>query len=296
MNVAHELTVIIVSYNTQHELRNCLKSLYNSKQSISFKVCVVDNNSSDSSPEMVASFFPQVALLRSDANLGFAKANNLVLRNLDTQFALLLNPDTIVRDHAFDGTINFLRQHPQAGMVTCKLVTGNGSLDLACRRSFPTAFDGFCRAAGLSKLFPRSKLFARYNLTYLDENEISEVDAINGAFMMVRSEAIRDVGLLDEDYFMYMEDLDWCFRFKQKKWVCFYVPTHTVIHLKGQSGKKYSTTMILQFFKAMEYFYRKNCITKASPLAGTLTLIAIRLWKYATLLANSIRPDKRVTP
>ena len=296
MKVAHELTVIIVSYNTQSDLKNCLASIFNSSQSISFKVCVVDNNSTDSSPDMVASSFPQVALIRSTANLGFAKANNLVLRRLDTPFALLLNPDTIVLDHAFDGTIDFLGQHPRAGMATCKLVTANGSLDLACRRSFPTPFDGFCRAAGLSKLFPKSRLFARYNLTYLDENEISEVEAINGAFMMVRGEALRDVGLMDEDYFMYMEDLDWCLHFKQKKWACFYVPTHTVIHLKGQSGKKCSTKMILEFFKSMEYFYRKNCITQAGPLSGMITLIAIRLWGYSTLLVNSIRPEKRVTP
>ncbi len=291
-----ELMVIIVSYNTKFDLNKCLTSVFGSRQSISFKVCVVDNNSHDLSPDMVASCFSDVLLLRSDTNLGFAKANNLILRNLDTEFVLLLNPDTIVQDHAFDSTVNFLKEHPQVGMVTCKLVTGNGSLDLACRRSFPSAFDGFCRASGLSKLFPKSRLFARYNLTYLDEDEINEVDAINGAFMMVRSKVINEVGLLDEDYFMYMEDLDWCFRFKEKGWKTFYIPSHTVIHLKGQSGKKHSTKMISEFFKSMEYFYRKNYLTKKSTIANTSTIAGIRMWRYATLLINSMRSDKRVTP
>src|SRR5690606_20584224 len=161
-----------------------------------------------------------------------------VLRQVQTDYVLLLNPDTIVLDHAFDRPIAFLRAHPRAGMVSCRLVKADGTLDLACRRSFPTAFDGFCRAVGLSRLFPRSRWFARYNVTYRDEHQPARVDAVNGAFMLVPRAVMNEVGYLDESYFMYMEDLDWCYRFGAHGWEVYYDPSATVVHLKGESGRQ----------------------------------------------------------
>ena len=296
MTSQNGLSVVIVNYNTREDLKNCLNSIYNSKQDVEFEVWVVDNNSKDDSAELIETEFPKAKVIKNKANLGFATANNQVIRQTDGDFVLLLNPDTIVFDDVFHKTIEFLKETPKAGMVTCKLVKPDGNLDLACRRSFPSAFDGFCRAVGLSKIFPNSRLFARYNLTFLDENQVNEVEAINGAFMMVRKRAIDDVGLLDEDYFMYIEDLDWCFRFKQKGWKIYYVPTTNVIHLKGQSGRKDSNGMINEFFKSMEMFCRKNYLPSRSKVKFMWMTLGIKAWKQITLFRNSVRKEKRVTP
>ena len=292
-----ELSIIIVSYQTREHLRNCLRSIFGSRQRTRYEVRVVDNASTDGSAEMVAREFPAVHLVRNTENVGFARANNQALAEARGEFLLLLNPDTLVPDAALDTCIDFLREHPEAGIVGCRLVRADGSLDLACRRSFPTPFDGFCRATGLSALFPRSRLFARYNLTYLDEHRTTEVDAVNGAFMLVRAEAARAVGPLDERFFMYMEDLDWCWRFRAAGWKVYYHPAATVVHLKGESGKQRSSEMIRAFFDSMVLFCRKHY--RATPL-GRYTypavLLGIRTWMVATLLRNALRAEKRVTP
>ena len=291
-----ELSIVIVNFNTKKDFKNCLNSLFHSEQFTHFEVWVVDNNSSDGSSKMVEEEFANVTLIKNDENAGFSRANNLALKQIITPFILLLNPDTIIQDYVFDKTIDFLKSNGDAGMVSCKLVKADGNLDLACRRSFPSAFDGFCRAMGLAKLFPRSHVFARYNLTYLDENQTNEVDAVNGAFMMVKREAVYEVGLLDEDYFMYMEDLDWCYRFKKNGWKIYYVPDSTVIHLKGQAGKINSRIMTHEFFKSMELFCKKNYFNHDSNIRMQLVLLGIRTWRLITLFRNSIRAEKRVTP
>jgi N-acetylglucosaminyl-diphospho-decaprenol L-rhamnosyltransferase len=293
---AAELTIVIVNYNTVGHLGNCLDSIFGSRQAVSYRVWVVDNASTDGSPEMVASRYPQVGLIANRENVGFARANNQVLSRLDGDWALLLNSDTLVTDHVFDKGIAFLRQHAEAGMITCKLVQADGGLDLACRRAFPTAFDGFCRAVGLSSLFPRSPYLARYNLTYLDEDETVEVDAVNGAYMLVRRAAMAEVGLLDESYFMYMEDLDWCYRFRQRGWRIFYVPDGTVIHLKGQSSSQNSEAMIRAFFDSMVLFCEKHYAAVQSRAGLLATVCGIRAWERATLWRNSLRGEKRVRP
>ena len=290
------LSVIIVNFNTKDELRNCLSSIYESRQSTTYDVWVVDNHSSDSSAEMVEDEFPQAEVIKSEVNLGFSAANNLVLRRVQSDFILLLNPDTIVSDYIFDRMIEFLQTSLDAGMATCKLVKADGTLDLACRRSFPSVWDGFSRAVKLSTVFPKSRFFAGYNLTFLDENQTYEVDAINGAFMMAKREAVEEVGLLDEDYFMYMEDLDWCFRFKEKGWKIYYVPTAQVIHLKGRSGKQNSARMIRQFFKSMKWFCLKNYFHHRPGIQWWVTSLGITAWERMTLFQNTMRFEKRVTP
>jgi len=293
--VPKDLTVVIVSYNCREVLLDCLASMERSRQDVSYEVHLVDNASTDGTPQAVREGHPWVNLTASRENLGFSKGNNLAMRQSDTPFVLLLNPDTLVGDHCFDHSIAFLKAHPGAGMVSCRLVTGDGSLDLACRRSFPSAWDGFCRAAGLSRRFPGSRLLARYNLTYLDELAPAQVDAVNGAYMMVTRRAIERVGLLDEDYFMYMEDMDWCWRFTQAGFEVHYDPGCTVTHLKGQSSRTQSTKMIRAFFDSMELYCVKN--SHPSPgLSRWLTLAGIRAWKWLTLARNFLRRDKRVRP
>jgi GT2 family glycosyltransferase len=291
-----QLVVIIVNYNSCELLRGCLASISASDEDIGYEVHVVDNQSSDDSCEMVRREFPWFRLVVADANLGFARANNLVLRSTDSDFVLLLNPDTVISGGVFSKCVRFLQDHSDVGMMTCKLVTGDGTLDLACRRSFPSVFDGLCRATGLSSAFPRSRVLARYNLTYLDEHQAAEVDAINGAFMMVRREAIRQVGILDEDYFMYGEDLDWSFRFKKAGWKVAYVPECTVLHFKGGTSDKVSDRMIREFFRSMRLFVIK-CYGPEQPRMSTwVTLLGVRLWMQLTIARNGLRVNKRVRP
>lgn len=289
------LTVVIVSYECREELLSCLDSIRTSRQEVPYRVRVVDNASTDGTVQAARERHPWAEVTESRENLGFAKANNLALRQADTPFVLLLNPDTMVFDHAFDTAIGFLKEHPGAGMVSCRLVTGDGSLDLACRRGFPTAWDGFCRAVGLSRLFPKVRLFSGYNMTWLDESKPARVDAVNGAFMMVTREAMDKVGLLDEDYFMYMEDMDWCWRFAMAGFEVHYTPACSVVHLKGRSSAKASAAMIRAFFDSMELFCIKN--THSRPGWGrTATLTGIRAWKWLTLARNAMRREKRVRP
>lgn len=292
------MTVVIVNHNTVEDLRRCLASLRESEHTCSFEIHVVDNASTDGSGQMVREEFPDVRLRINDRNVGFAKGNNPVIEASRSEFVLLLNPDTIVFDHALDPVVEFLRRSPDVGMATCRLVQEDGSLDLACRRTFPNAFDGLCRALGLAELFPKSPTFARYNMSYLDEDALAEVDAINGAFMMVRRTAIEEVGLLDEDYYMYMEDLQWCYAFREHGWKIYYVPESTIIHFKGRSSRKNSDAMIRAFFESMEIFCRKVYRPRYNPLAYASTILGIRLWKWSTLMRNAFRFEgrKRVRP
>ena len=240
--------------------------------------------------------FPKVRLIVSEENLGFGRANNLGLARADGDYILLLNPDTAVPEDVFLVMVRYMERNPEAGMISPKLVTGDGSLDLACRRSFPSLWDGFCRAVGLSALFPQSPVFARYNLTYLDENETYEVDSVNGAFMFMRRDAYEEVGGFDDAFFMYVEDLDLCYRFKSAGWRVVYHPGTTVLHFKGKSGNAKSEQMIHELFRSTELFYRKHYFAKVGLAQRWAILAGVRLWKYVTLLRNALRRRKRTRP
>ena len=262
-----DLAIVIVNYNTHDLLRDCLASVYRSEGDFTYQVWVVDNASTDGSAEMVRTEFPQAKLIVNEANVGFAAANNQALREMGfgeapaphppPRFALLLNPDTVLPPTALEGMLDFMEAHPEAGAAGPKLVRADGSLDLACRRSFPTPEVSFYRLIGLSKLFPKSRRFGRYNLTYLDPDEVTEVDSVVGAFMLVRGEAIQQVGLLDESFFMYGEDLDWAYRIKQAGWKIYYNPQVTVLHYKRAASSK-SRRARYEFYRAMYVFYRKH--------------------------------------
>src|SRR5512142_11402 len=205
-----DLGIIILNYNTREVLRDCLNSLAGAR-GLEFETIVVDNCSSDGSADMVREEFPHICLICSPRNGGFAYGNNLGLREflsrpVPPRALLLLNPDTVVPPDSLRLLMDFLDAHPQAGVVGPRLTLADGSLDLACRRSFPTPQVSFYRMVGLSKLLPRSPRFGRYNLTYLDEHQTAEVDSVVGACMVVRREAIGQAGLMDEAFFMYGED------------------------------------------------------------------------------------------
>lgn len=259
-----DVCIVLVNYNTRDLLRNCLNSIFASQGVGHIGVTVVDNASSDGSAALVRAEFPQVHLIANRENLGYAAANNLALRACHADYALLLNPDTVLPSAALAKAIQFFEAHPDAGVLGPKLVRPDGSLDLACRRSFPTPEISFYRMVGLSRLFPQSRLFGRYNLTYLDPDQTTEVDSVVGAFMMVRGEILTQVGLLDEQFFMYAEDLDWCKRIKESlnprtghPWQVWYYPEITVLHVKRASSSR-STRAQRAFNDTMLQFYRKH--------------------------------------
>lgn len=279
-NAQLDLLIVVVNYNTRDLLRDCLASIYESRGDFNYQVCVVDNGSHDGSVEMVRQEFPQAQLIASSINGGYAYANNLGLRAFGFQnaplarhpsppnvegvgggvprYALLLNADTLLPPSALQNMLDFMEAHPEAGAAGPRLVREDGSLDLACRRSFPAPSAFLYRSMGLSKLFPKSRRFGRYNLTYLDPDELTEVDSVVGAFMLVRAEAIQQVGLLDEAFFLYGEDLDWAYRIRKAGWKIYYNPQVTVLHVKGASTKKHSRKARYEFYRAMNIFYRKH--------------------------------------
>ncbi len=279
-----DLGIVIVNYNTCDLLRDCLRSVYAS-QGAAFQVCVVDNASPDrSGAEMVAAEFPQARLICSPVNGGFAYANNLGLASWawggdgvnSPRYALLLNSDTLVPPEALAHMTAFMDSQPQAGAAGPKLVLSDGTLDLACRRSFPTPQVSFYRLVKLSKVFPRSRHFARYNLTYLDPDQLTEVDSVNGAFMLVRAQVIEQVGVLDEAFFFGGEDLDWAYRIKQAGWKVYYNPAVVVRHVKRASYRQNPRAQY-EFERAMWLFYRKHYQAGTPGLLNALILTALAL-------------------
>ncbi len=286
-----DLAIIIVNYNTCKLLRDCLNSVYHSQGDFSYHVIVVDNASPDDSAAMVQAEFPQAKLLVNERNGGFAWANNRGLVSAGfapngtpshdaPRYALLLNPDTVLPTTALADMLAFMDSQPDIGAAGPKLVLPDGSLDLACRRSFPTPEISFYRMVGLSKLLPRSRLFGRYNMTFVDPNELLEVDAVVGAFMLVRREAIAQAGLLDEAYFMYGEDLDWSYQIKAHGWKIYYNPAVTVTHVK-RAASRHSSKAQIEFYRAMDIFYRKYYAATTPLLLHWAVLLGIHLkWKW----------------
>ena len=300
------LAIVIVNYNTRDLLRDCLRSIAAGVSCCTPEVWVVDNASSDGSAAMVHAEFPHVHLISNPHNGGFAYANNLALRLILAEHAdqessgllaprapdyvLLLNPDTVVPPGALDGLIAYMEAHPDVGAAGPKLLLADGSLDLACRRSFPTPAVAFYRMIGLSRLFPRSPRFGRYNMTFLDPDIETEVDSVVGACMIVRTAVVREVGLLDEAYFMYGEDLDWAYRIKQYGWRIMYVPSVTVHHYKRASSSQRPLQSIRHFYDAMRIFHRKHYAATTPALFNLLIEAGIALKEAWSLGSHLLRP------
>lgn len=282
---ALDLSILIVSYNTLPLLRQCLSSIQANAQDLSHEVIVVDNASRDGSPHMVAAEFPDVRLLRNTDNVGFSVANNAAIACARGRYVLLLNSDTLIVPGTLRSMVDHLDADPKIGIAGCRLLRPNGEMDLACRRSFPTPWVSLCRILRLNRLFPKSKRFGRYNLTFLDEEATYEVDSIVGAFMLVRQELLRDIGGLDEDYFMYGEDVDWCYRAKRAGWRVDYVGNCVTIHHKGASSRKESFRMNYHFHRAMFLFHSKH-LRSEYPLLVNLAIYVGISARFSILAAN----------
>ncbi len=252
------LSVILVSYNVRLFLDQALISLQNALTGYDHEIIVVDNASTDGSADFVFRKFPRVRLIKNKSNVGFARANNQALSVCQGDYICLINPDTIVQENTFTVLLKFLQEHSRAGLVTCKVLNPDGTLQLACRRSFPTAWIAFTKITGLAALFPKTRLFGRYNLTFLHPEKTVKVQAVSGSFMFLRREVLNTVGMLDENFFMYGEDLDWCFRIHNTGYEIFYVPETQIIHFKGESSKKSPFEQRRLFYEAMRLFVKKH--------------------------------------
>lgn len=285
-----DLSIIIVSYNTKDFLQKCIESIKSTAGDFTYEIIVVDNASRDGSVEMISKSFKNAALIENKENLGFSKANNIGVRKSSGKYVLFLNADTEVHENTLKTMLGFMDSQKQAGAATCKLVMPNGKIDDASHRGFPTPWNSFSHFSGISKILGKTKLFGGYNLGYLDLSKTHEIDALAGAFMIVKREAGEQVGWWDEDYFFYGEDLDFCYLLKEKGWKIYYVPEVSILHYKGVSGgiknisKDFTTaneeTRIKsqkERFRAMRLFYKKHYEKKYPGFITWLVYLGVSL-------------------
>ncbi len=251
------ISIIIVNYKVPYCLQELLRSLRQTELYDRSEVIIVDNASGDNSREIITSEFLEVKWIQLKSNIGFGKACNVGVHHASGRFLLFLNPDTVISSNALSQAVRFMENNPETGLMGPKILNPDGTLQLSCRRSFPTPLVAFYYFSGLSRLFPKSKRFGRYNLTYMDENETAQVDAISGSFMFMKLELFREIGGFDERFFMYGEDIDLCFRIRQKGYQIWYHPQIQIIHLKGKSSAKRQIRSRIYFYDAMIIFTRK---------------------------------------
>ena len=312
-----DLSVIIVNYNVKEFLEQALRSVEKAVNNHNVEIFVVDNNSVDGSVELVKEQFPDVILISNRENVGFSKANNQAIRQAKGRYLLILNPDTILQEDTIEKLLRYMDGHPECGAAGCKILNPDGTFALESRRSFPTPIVAFYRITGLSRLFPRSKTFGKYNLSYLPIDAPAEVDALSGSCMLVRHDALYSgpgkkstpaflnpdqygggAGLFDEAFFMYGEDLDWCYRIKEAGWEIHYTPSTQIIHYKGESTKKGELRYVKLFYGAMLRFSEKHFkqthshFFRAFLRTGILTRAALQVvvdrykkWRFSLLEA-----------
>jgi len=252
------LSIIIVNYNVRDLLLAAIASLGDALEGIESEIIVVDNASTDGAVEVLQRDYPEIITIPLPRNLGFGAANNVGIERARGGFILLLNPDTIVQDDTIRTMLDFMAEHPEATFAGCKIILPDGSLDPVSKRGFPSPWSSFCRVFGLSRLFPRSRFFGGYNLTWLDPDTTSEIDALAGCFMFCRADALKALGGFDTDFFMYGEDLDLCYRAKKAGGRVYYHPATSILHRKGESTRRSSMDALHEFYRAMEIFARKH--------------------------------------
>lgn len=273
------VSIIIVNYNTPDLTTACLNSIIEHCQSQSYEIILVDNGSQDDSVNKLRKKFSEITIIANPQNVGFAKANNQALRIATGSYLWLLNSDTTINQDTLPTLLSAFKKYPHLAVVSPKVLLPSGQIDPACRRLFPTIWNSFTYLSGLSKLFPKSKLFSRYHLTYLDENQETKVDAVSGACMLLSRKPLEKVGYLDQQFFMYGEDIDWCYRFKQHGFDILYYPKSTIIHYKSASsqGRK-NPKIIYEFHRAMWLFYKKHYASKHWYFTNLLMKMSI--WSH----------------
>lgn len=285
------LSVIIVNYNVKYYLEQCLESVRRASQGLQVEVLVVDNHSTDGSVAYLRERFPEVVFVENEENVGFSRANNQAIRQSRGEYVLLLNPDTLVGEDTLKCLVRFMDMHPEAGGVGAYMLGADGTFAPESRRGLPTPFVAFCKMSGLSALFPKSHLFGRYYMRYLDENETNEIEVMSGACMMLRREALDKVGLLDEDFFMYGEDIDLSYRILQGGYKNYFLPVR-MLHYKGESTVKNSYRYTYTFYRAMRLFFRKH-YSHYSFMISLPINAAIWIRSFMAYAGNRLRYLKR---
>lgn len=287
-----ELSISIVSYNSAAYLPGCLDSLLGERGQVDLEIFVVDNGSRDDSIRVVREQYPQVHLIESDRNLGYGAANNRALGQASGEFLLVLNPDTVIPPGALRTLLAMMATRANVGMIGPKLRRADGTLDLSCRRRFPNRLDFYSHLLGLDQLFPRSRVLARYALTFLDPDAPGEVDCLSGAFILLRREVFEQIGGFDEDFFMFGEDLDWTYRTKLAGWIVYYYPAVEVLHYQGVSTRK-EPDRTVEFHRATLQLYDKYYAPTTSPVLNALIKYVIRLKLLEFLVRWRSRPLRR---
>ncbi|MCX6282732.1 MAG: glycosyltransferase [Bacteroidetes bacterium] len=281
-----KLSIIIVNYNVRYFLEQCLHSVQNACKSLDAEVFVVDNSSVDGSVKMVREKFPEVILIENKENLGFSSANNQAMRIANGEYFLLLNPDTLVEDDTLRKVVTFMDEHPDAGGLGVKMIDGKGKFLPESKRALPTPVVSFYKIFGLSSLFPRSRIFSQYHLGYLDKDKVHEIDVLAGAFMLLRKRVLDEIGLLDESFFMYGEDIDLSYRITQAGYKNYYYPGTRIIHYKGESTKKSSINYVFMFYNAMIIFARKHFSKENARSFSMMIHSAIYLRAFFSVLTR----------
>ncbi|TAL58831.1 MAG: glycosyltransferase [Bacteroidetes bacterium] len=272
-----KLSIIIVNYNVEHFLEQCLHSVFKACSGMESEVIVVDNSSVDGSVSMVQKKFPQIRLIANEKNVGFSAANNQAIKESKGEYILLLNPDTVVQEDTFEKTLRFMDEHKESGGLGVMMLDGKGNFLPESKRGLPTPSVAFYKVFGLAALFSRSKTFGKYHLGYLDKNKTNEVDVLAGAFMLIRRSVLDKVGLLDETFFMYGEDIDLSYRITLAGYKNYYFPETRIIHYKGESTKKSSVNYVLVFYNAMAIFAKKHFAKNQAKTFSVLIYFAIAL-------------------
>ncbi|WP_438434753.1 glycosyltransferase family 2 protein [Gorillibacterium sp. sgz500922] len=263
-----DLSIIILNYKTRRLTLDAVASVYQSVTDYAFEIILVDNASGDGLLEEAADRYPEIVRIANAENVGFARANNQGMRAARGRYLLLLNSDTVVEPDTLDEMVRFMDRHPQVGASGCKILLPDGQLDKACKRGFPTPSASFYYAFGISRLFPKNPKYNGYQMGHLDPDLSQPIDCLVGAFLMVRREAYEQVGGLDEAFFMYGEDIDWCYRIKQAGWENWYHPAVRIIHYKGASSRRKPVKIVYEFHRAMALFHRKHYAKKYSALTN----------------------------
>ena len=284
-----KLSVVIVNYNVKHFIEQCLFSVLKASENIACEVFVVDNNSVDGSVTLIKEKFSQVNLIVNKANTGFSVANNQALKIAKGEYVLLLNPDTVVQEDTFSKILAFMDVHPDAGGLGVKMLDGQGNFAPESKRGLPTPEVAFYKMFGFSRVFPKSKRFGKYHLSYLPENQLSEIDVMSGAFMLIRKSVLDIIGFLDETFFMYGEDIDLSYRIKKAGFKNYYFPDTQIIHYKGESTKRSSLNYVVIFYKAMAIFSKKHFSGSNAFWFNALIHLAIFLKASLALLSRFLK-------
>lgn len=293
-----DLSIVIVTFNSEGTIRECIESIYDTIEKNSFEVLISDNSPNKNTQEAIKpllSKYKGMTYQFNDANLGFSKGNNAVVKKTRGEYVLFLNPDTMLHAKTVDGMIEFMKKHPDCGASTCAITTPTGAIDDTAHRGFPTPWRSFTHFAYLSKLFPKSKHFAGYSMGYLDYSKLQEIDALAGSFMLMPHKLGEELGWWDEDFFFYGEDIDFCYRIKERGFKIYYVPQFTTLHIKGVSSgikkesegiskatKSIQRMLTKHRFQAMRIFYDKHYKDSYPSFFRFLVLFAVDVkWRIA---------------